>query len=125
MSSGGTENPQAPAQVIPASLADLVERPLYAHLATVRPDAGSRGGEHGKKSVPHCGHLVPTVGRQGVANEAMMLRQEARIRRLTEAPEQCRRALDVGEEKGQGSRGTSLSERPTDVWLPELALAGE
>ena len=38
MSSGGTENPQAPAQVIPASLADLVERPLYAHLATVRPD---------------------------------------------------------------------------------------
>ena len=27
-----------PAQVIPASLADLLERPLYAHLATVRPD---------------------------------------------------------------------------------------
>ena len=27
-----------PAQVIPASLRDLVERPLYAHLATVRPD---------------------------------------------------------------------------------------
>jgi PPOX class probable F420-dependent enzyme len=27
-----------PHQVIPASLADLVERPLYAHLATVRPD---------------------------------------------------------------------------------------
>ena len=26
------------AQVIPASLADLVERPLIAHLATVRPD---------------------------------------------------------------------------------------
>jgi PPOX class probable F420-dependent enzyme len=26
------------AQVIPASLADLVERPLHAHLATVRPD---------------------------------------------------------------------------------------
>jgi PPOX class probable F420-dependent enzyme len=27
-----------PAQVIPEPLADLVERPLYAHLATVRPD---------------------------------------------------------------------------------------
>jgi PPOX class probable F420-dependent enzyme len=27
-----------PAQVIPESLADLVEQPLYAHLATVRPD---------------------------------------------------------------------------------------
>src|SRR5437763_309279 len=27
-----------PAPVIPASLADLVERPLIAHLATVRPD---------------------------------------------------------------------------------------
>jgi PPOX class probable F420-dependent enzyme len=26
------------AQVIPAALADLVERPLIAHLATVRPD---------------------------------------------------------------------------------------
>jgi PPOX class probable F420-dependent enzyme len=26
------------APVIPASLADLLERPLYAHLATVRPD---------------------------------------------------------------------------------------
>jgi len=35
-----------------------------------------------------------------------MLRQQARIRPLTEAPEQCRRALDVGEEKGQSSRGT-------------------
>ncbi len=27
-----------PAGVIPESLADLLERPLYAHLATVRPD---------------------------------------------------------------------------------------
>lgn len=27
-----------PAPVIPESLADLLERPLYAHLATVRPD---------------------------------------------------------------------------------------
>jgi PPOX class probable F420-dependent enzyme len=27
-----------PARVIPESLADLVEQPLYAHLATVRPD---------------------------------------------------------------------------------------
>jgi hypothetical protein len=61
------------------------------------------------------------VGRQAVADEAMMLRQEARIRRLTEAPEQCRRALDVGEEKGQGSRGTSLNERLTNVWLSESA----
>ena len=27
-----------PARVIPESVADLVEQPLYAHLATVRPD---------------------------------------------------------------------------------------
>ncbi len=32
------ENLPEPAQVIPESLADLLERPLYAHLATVRPD---------------------------------------------------------------------------------------
>jgi PPOX class probable F420-dependent enzyme len=32
-----TETPE-PARVIPESLADLLERPLYAHLATVRPD---------------------------------------------------------------------------------------
>src|SRR5215467_14856661 len=38
MSSGVAGNPEEPAQVIPGSLADLVERPLYAHLATVRPD---------------------------------------------------------------------------------------
>lgn len=38
MSSGGTENSAGSAQVIPDSLADMVERPLYAHLATVRPD---------------------------------------------------------------------------------------
>src|SRR4249920_1286239 len=38
MSPGGAEHPPAPEQVIPASLADLLERPLYAHLATVRPD---------------------------------------------------------------------------------------
>jgi PPOX class probable F420-dependent enzyme len=38
MSSGGTADPAVPAQVIPDSLADLVEQPLYAHLATVRPD---------------------------------------------------------------------------------------
>jgi PPOX class probable F420-dependent enzyme len=31
-------DPPQPAQVIPESLADLLERPLYAHLATVRPD---------------------------------------------------------------------------------------
>jgi PPOX class probable F420-dependent enzyme len=38
MSSGGTEGSAGSAQVIPDSLADMVERPLYAHLATVRPD---------------------------------------------------------------------------------------
>ena len=38
MSPGGAPNPPEAAQVIPGSLADLVERPLYAHLATVRPD---------------------------------------------------------------------------------------
>jgi general stress protein YciG len=35
-----------------------------------------------------------------------MLRQEARIRLLTEAAEQRRRAFDVGEEEGQSSRGS-------------------
>jgi PPOX class probable F420-dependent enzyme len=38
VSSGGAAGPPEPAQVIPESLADLLERPLYAHLATVRPD---------------------------------------------------------------------------------------
>ena len=38
MSPGGTQHSPGAAQVIPGSLADLVERPLYAHLATVRPD---------------------------------------------------------------------------------------
>ena len=38
MSSGDAGNPREQAQVIPESLADLVERPLYAHLATGRPD---------------------------------------------------------------------------------------
>ena len=37
MSPGVTDNPAEPAEVIPESLADLVERPLHAHLATVRP----------------------------------------------------------------------------------------
>lgn len=36
--SPGTAGPAGPAQVIPGPLADLVERPLHAHLATVRPD---------------------------------------------------------------------------------------
>src|SRR5215813_2121452 len=35
MSPGAAEDP---AQVIPESLADLLERPLYAHMATVRSD---------------------------------------------------------------------------------------
>jgi PPOX class probable F420-dependent enzyme len=38
VSSGVGEVPPEPVQVIPRSLADLVERPLHAHLATVRPD---------------------------------------------------------------------------------------
>lgn len=38
MSPGRAADPQGSAQVIPESLADLLERPLYAHLATVRPD---------------------------------------------------------------------------------------
>jgi PPOX class probable F420-dependent enzyme len=38
VSSGVGELPPESAQVIPESLADLLERPLYAHLATVRPD---------------------------------------------------------------------------------------
>jgi PPOX class probable F420-dependent enzyme len=38
MSSGVAEDRPGPARVIPESLADLVEQPLYAHLATVRPD---------------------------------------------------------------------------------------
>jgi PPOX class probable F420-dependent enzyme len=37
MSPGAAEQPEA-AQVIPGTLADLLDRPLYAHLATVRPD---------------------------------------------------------------------------------------
>lgn len=38
MSPGMAADRPAPAQVIPEPLADLVERPLYAHLATVRAD---------------------------------------------------------------------------------------
>jgi PPOX class probable F420-dependent enzyme len=38
MSPDRAGTPPGSAQVIPPSLADLVERPLYAHLATVRPD---------------------------------------------------------------------------------------
>ena len=38
MSPGAAEDPAQAAQVIPESLADLLERPLYALLATVRPD---------------------------------------------------------------------------------------
>ena len=38
MSPGTAADPRRPAQVIPESLADLLERPLYAHLATVRPE---------------------------------------------------------------------------------------
>jgi PPOX class probable F420-dependent enzyme len=37
MSPGAAED-HAAAQVIPESLSDLLERPLHAHLATVRPD---------------------------------------------------------------------------------------
>jgi PPOX class probable F420-dependent enzyme len=37
MSPGAAEDHTA-ARVIPESLVDLLERPLYAHLATVRPD---------------------------------------------------------------------------------------
>jgi len=39
MSSGVAGNPEEPAQVIPGSLADLVERPLYAHLPRSGPMA--------------------------------------------------------------------------------------
>ena len=38
MSPGGAGDSPEPTRVIPESLADLVEQPLYAHLATVRPD---------------------------------------------------------------------------------------
>ena len=37
MSPAAADQPEA-AQVIPGPLADLLDRPLYAHLATVRPD---------------------------------------------------------------------------------------
>ncbi len=36
--SPGTAGDRGPARLIPESLGDLLERPLYAHLATVRPD---------------------------------------------------------------------------------------
>jgi PPOX class probable F420-dependent enzyme len=38
VSPGATGDRTEPAAVIPRELADLLERPLYAHLATVRPD---------------------------------------------------------------------------------------
>jgi len=38
MSPGSAGEDADSAQVIPESLRDLVERPLYGHLATVRPD---------------------------------------------------------------------------------------
>jgi PPOX class probable F420-dependent enzyme len=38
MSPGTAGDPPQAVQVIPESLADMLERPLYAHLATVRPD---------------------------------------------------------------------------------------
>ncbi|MGE5132724.1 MAG: PPOX class F420-dependent oxidoreductase [Gemmatimonadota bacterium] len=38
MQPGAAGHSPEPGQVIPASLTDLLERPLYAHLATVRPD---------------------------------------------------------------------------------------
>src|SRR5215831_18034350 len=56
----------------------------------------------------------------------MLLRQEARIRGLAKAPEQRRRAFDVGEEKGQGSRGTKPKlKRPRDELLPGLWATAE
>jgi len=55
-----------------------------------------------------------------------MLRQEARIRRLTEAPEQRRRAFDVREEKRQSSRGTKpkLNRQSVAVQRPGDAVSG-
>ncbi|HEY2443431.1 MAG TPA: PPOX class F420-dependent oxidoreductase [Streptosporangiaceae bacterium] len=38
MSPGRAAEPPEAAEVIPGSHADLLERPVYAHLATVRPD---------------------------------------------------------------------------------------
>ncbi|HEY3733021.1 MAG TPA: PPOX class F420-dependent oxidoreductase [Streptosporangiaceae bacterium] len=38
MSPGSAAEPPQAAEVIPGSHADLLERPVYAHLATVRPD---------------------------------------------------------------------------------------
>jgi PPOX class probable F420-dependent enzyme len=38
MLAGSDNAAQRPAEVIPAALRDLLDRPLYAHLATVRPD---------------------------------------------------------------------------------------
>src|SRR5438309_1870360 len=38
MSADAAAGPPEPAKVIPEPLADMLERPLYAHLATVRPD---------------------------------------------------------------------------------------
>jgi PPOX class probable F420-dependent enzyme len=38
MSQQAASGPGGPANVIPAELMDLLERPLHAHLATVRPD---------------------------------------------------------------------------------------
>ena len=38
MSSEAAGDQAQPGAVIPAPLADMLERPLYAHLATVRPD---------------------------------------------------------------------------------------
>ena len=52
MSSGDAGNPREQAQVIPESLADLVERPLYAHLATVRPDGTPQANPTWARSAP-------------------------------------------------------------------------
>jgi len=38
MAASAAENHPQSAGIIPGPLADLLERPLYAHLATVRPD---------------------------------------------------------------------------------------
>jgi hypothetical protein len=74
--------------------------------------AGAQRGEHREERVALGIPLRPFMGGEPRPNEGVVISEDLGVGVVTEAPEQRRRGLDVGEEEGERLRGQSVRDCP-------------
>ena len=90
-----------------------------------RRNAGPGGGERGEERVALGTDLSPVVGPEAIADDLVVIGQRLGVDVLTQASNEIRGTLDIGEEEGQGLNleivGDASAPSTVESWRRGLA----